>query len=180
MGFDLYSVQVTDTMTDLFSQYHIERRGSELYLYPRFMSHHRLLPSTLGFGYNGISGCDASACPNFAWPAPATPGCHCNTTYDQFCADNAAAFYAWGMDDPRVAAVLPFFWYSESAGSVGLEALPRCQAAWHRYGTEITAAAALPRPPRGSSCPGPHPDTPPPAKTLMPPGGRNWCSRVNT
>ena len=36
---------------------------------------------------------------------------------------------AWGMNDERVAAVLPFFWYSEAAGSVGLEALPRCQAA---------------------------------------------------
>ena len=40
------------------------RCPQEDYIYPRFMSHHKVVPTTLGFGYNG-NGCNASNCSNF-------------------------------------------------------------------------------------------------------------------
>ena len=181
IGFDLYDMTVADGGT-AFSQLNVSRRGVEDYVYPRFASHHRIVPTTLGFGYNS-NGCNASNCSSFVYPAPPRPSCNCNATYDKYCADNAFAFEAWGRQDPWVAAVLPFFWYSEH-GSVGLEGMPLCKAAWTTIGKRILAhAAATPPPPpaaRGHTCAGRlAPGTPDPAKALIMPGSRDWCSRHN-
>ena len=178
------SLTGTDDMTVAdgntnFSQYKVSRRGSELYLYPRFMSHHQLIPTTLGFGYTG-NGCNATNCTSFQWPAPLTPTCSCDAVYDSYCADNAAQFYQWGLEDERVVAVLPFFWYNEH-GSVGLQNLPQCLAEWQKIGREVIASRAgrppAARPSRGNSCPGALArGTPPPAAALVAPGTRNWCA----
>jgi len=117
--------------------------------------------------------CNATLCTSEAWkyPAPAKPGCGCDTTFDTFCADNAWSFYEWGMLEKRVAAVLPFFWYTE-AGSVGLETLPLCRAAWENIGRKIIAAGGTHRNATARTastvsdgeCPGPTIGTPPPAE----------------
>ena len=181
IGFDLYDNTVADGGT-AFSQFNVSRRGAEDYVYRRFATHHKLVPTTLGFGYNG-NGCNATNCSNFVYPAPSRPGCNCNATYDQYCADNAFAFETWGNEDPKIAAVLPFFWYSER-GSVGLEGLPICRAAWEAIGKRILArVASSPSPPavaRGHTCLGPPPRSmPTPDKALIKPGARDWCSRRN-
>lgn len=180
VGFDLYDNTVADGGT-AFSQFNVSRRGVEDYLYPRFASHHKIVPTSLGFGYNG-NGCNATNCTSFQYPALPRLGCSCDTYYDQYCADNAFAFAEWGMRDPKVAAVLPFFWYTEH-GSVGLEGLPICRSAWETIGRRILAhAASTPPPappPRGSSCPGPVVGTPPPDEALIALGSRDWCARRN-
>jgi len=159
------------------------------------------VPTTLGFGYSG-NGCDAPdvcdpawqcnatlcAADGMAWTHPAAPkpGCSCDATFDQFCADNAWAFYEWGMAEERVAAVLPFFWYTE-AGSVGLETLPLCRTAWKSIGRKILQQPNRSAPVRGvgsspgaaAQCPGVAAGTPPPGKALIRPGHRNWCANTN-
>ena len=86
----------------------------------------------------------------------------------------------------RVAAVLPFFWYTE-AGSVGLETLPLCRAAWEGIGKKIlraqqhhpNASAAVRLAGAARQCPGVAAGTPPPSKALIRPGHRNWCANTN-
>lgn len=71
---------------------------------------------------------------------------------DAFCVQNAEAFLAWALTEPRVAAIVPFHWETRAAtitnngvpqGHTGLgdrAVFPRCEDAWNAIGLLIQAS----------------------------------------
>ena len=66
--------------------------------------------------------------------------------------ENAEAFLAWALREPRVAAVIPFHWESAAAAAIGpggvpsghtglgdRRVFPRCEAAWNAIGLLVRA-----------------------------------------
>lgn len=110
---------------------------------------------------------------------------------DDFCTTNAREFLKFGLRDPRVVGIFPFYWTGGTVtpsggvdGNIGISNLPRCAATYKAIGELIVAAGeggtsqdpAL-RPPVAVDGKFVEPEcgTPIPPS----PGTWSWCSRVN-
>ena len=88
-------------------------------------------------------------------PWPCDEGC-----FDEMAAADAAAYFEWAKEDPRVDALIPWHFYTSPAGgsipcNTGVADMPLTRAKWEQIGKSIVgadeapAASAIPVPPSG-------------------------------
>ena len=166
-GWDFYAGDSTSWST--------VREAYETQVYPRFSrSGQRAVPVSLG-STGSLTAAQAE-------------------TFDAFCSLNAREFLRFGLEDPRVVALFPFYWDAGAVvhkngsitGSTGIKQLTNCRATYEAIGRMILASG-----PKGTSGLDPAPNPPSPdaagnfvepkcnTPTRPPPGIWPWCDRHN-
>ena len=147
------------------------REAYRHHVYPRFSRpDQRVVPVSLGYQEGNLTAAEAAS-------------------LDAFCAENAIEFLKFGLEDPRVVGLFPFYWAGGTrhpdgsiTGGAGISLLPRCAAAYKAIGELIIAAGPsgttsdpAHNPPTGS---GPFPEPKCATPIAPPPAEWSWCKRT--